>query len=269
MNSGSTRHPFPALCSRKHRDYSWAMVQRLGVAFLPIPKNANTYLKGIFLHNATRGAFDLNSHSPSDYLSSHSGRGIFPVSSRVVKNLKLERMLVLRDPRSRLVSAFLDKLVKKATSDPRYLVVLGSWANKSPLAVTFLDLLQYISATDLRALNKHFRPQFEWVRRAGGLEAASFVGTTEAMSHVEGFLLSRGFEIPRLAKNRKSPAHLKVTPYDNMLRNATSATVGDLQNLSALPPPDAFFGDEESGLFNQVYELDLELLYRISNSAVS
>lgn len=86
----------------------------IGVALLPIPKNANSYLKAlILLNNSATADFDPVSGTALAYMKRSKRPQDFRVQNwQELRSADYTRLLAIRDPAKRLVSCFCDKLVK-------------------------------------------------------------------------------------------------------------------------------------------------------------
>jgi len=76
----------------------------------------------------------------------------------LLSNTDFFRFTVLRDPHTRLVSAYLDKLVK-----PVQCGAIGA-ARSDVLNLSFEDIVEWVYRVPDWAIEKHFRPQITFIR---------------------------------------------------------------------------------------------------------
>ena len=242
----------------------WIHLPEHSLLYLPIPKNANTYLKSIMLFNAGDAPdFKPGYESPAQF-STRTGYRHKPVKRRILQgSAKNSRFLVLRDPRARLVSAFIDKFAKKYPTDTRYVDWLGANTGKKIKELTLVDLLEVLASLKPREMNKHLRPQSYWVDMAGGHEKFDFIGRVERLEQTERFLTRKGLSIPQIeTQSLSSKVIFKTTSYSQAKPRNGDLTIGKLSMQNTFPSAERFFGAEEATLFEKVYQEDLALMAR-------
>lgn len=96
------RSPVPLLYSDKHK-----------LIYAPIAKNANSFLKAIFLlNNPSAHDFDPTKETALGFLSRKTYPHHFVVRNRASRFRGYTTFAVIRDPAQRIVSCFLDKFAK-------------------------------------------------------------------------------------------------------------------------------------------------------------
>lgn len=132
---------------------------RLRLAYTYIPKNACTLLKRTF--GEAQGWLTSASHSAHEMRRGRWLRGLASAARAE------ERIVVVRDPFDRVLSAYLSKFVL-ARDDVADQAIGGGLAALLPdgatrVDVTFADFVTYLSRTDGRYLDEHWRPQHEFL----------------------------------------------------------------------------------------------------------
>lgn len=242
-----------------HRN-KWVFLQNHSLAYLPIPKNANTWMKTILLANSSNGdGFFAGEESPIEFLRRTQVTGIHHYGGMIGRK-GITRITVIRDPKSRLVSAFLDKFVKKYPRDTRCLDWLSSKADKDLMDLCLLDLLEALAKLKPGRTNRHLRPQAEWIRKAGGPAYFDHIGRFDSLWETERYLESRGLEIPSIDfESPNSKRIFKTTSYLDSVESASDLSIGRLIQRNVFPEAESFFGPSESLLFNQIYNQDIDL----------
>jgi hypothetical protein len=95
----------------------WLINRDLRVAYRPISKNANSFLKAVFLLNHPLARdYDPSKETALRYLE-RSDKECFFAKSRELDSAGLSRFTVLRCPVKRFVSAYCDKILKPSKAD--------------------------------------------------------------------------------------------------------------------------------------------------------
>jgi hypothetical protein len=160
-------------------------VQSRNLCFFPIPKNANSYLKALLLHNDRDGAsaFDPRKTSALNFLRSTEER-FKPDSWRQLHGDNIVKFAVLRNPYSRLVSWFVDKLVKPVLAADNQPPQTFDERAGIPNVGCFRDLVTIICSTPDFRRDRHVRSQAHFLYRFSGVRL-DHLGTVE---HLEGTL---------------------------------------------------------------------------------
>ncbi|WP_187147885.1 sulfotransferase family 2 domain-containing protein [Halorhodospira halophila] len=237
----------------------WLKSSQKNVALLPIPKNANTWLTSIFLVNhAPSSGFDPMHETPSSFLRKQPSMSPRVSSFNEIMEDATQKLIVLRDPKKRLVSGFYDKLVKKHQKNPKYSEEVAAEAEKETGSITFLDFLSFLSKVPKYRLNFHFLPQYFWVDYYGE-DFFNKIGTLEDIEDIEAYLKNEGFDISLGGATNLHSGIQKKTNYASEVIDCTKATIEDLSRLTYPPHYLSFFGESECRLFEAMYQRDVEI----------
>ncbi|WP_395660204.1 sulfotransferase family 2 domain-containing protein [Aestuariivirga sp.] len=189
------------------------------LCFFPIPKNANSYLKSLVLYNDKSGgpAFHPQQTTALAHLRSTQDRYKLDSWSRLRAN-DVIKFAVLRNPYSRLVSCFVDKLVKPAIGLHGGGPV--SFAAQSGIAElgSFQHFVETVCAQPDYRRDRYVRSQAHYLN---GFPAGSFshLGAIERLDVTLRFLAGLGFPdlppdlhsgvVKRTAYNREVPPGAK------------------------------------------------------------
>ena len=163
------------------RDREFWISHRHRLIFLSIPKNANSFLRSIFVNNHPAAAsYDPTRESVIAYHRRAGSRDIAIGARRIGVYPHYRRVVALRDPFSRLVSAFLDKIVKPHADPhatpprPRFWRQLSRHHGRAigPDTLTFREFAAHVLATPETRRNRHCRSQTHYL----GGERFSFYG---------------------------------------------------------------------------------------------
>lgn len=102
---------------------------------------------------------------------------------------------IARNPFSRILSAYLDKVAARRDPGVWHLFSTRYQVNEPP---KFIDFLHMLAADDPASLDQHFRPQ--WLNMHIGRMPIQMVGRLEDMDDVSGWLAERG--VPMKTTNR-------------------------------------------------------------------
>lgn len=127
---------------------------RLRIAYNAIPKNACSSVKATLAHANDGGCFQKTPHELD---------GRYRAAPRVIDDTWL-RLVVLRDPFERLVSAYLDKMLKPLEPQFKKIVVQARYemGEPPPVGDESLSLRQFFywfRSRPIEATDAHWRPQ--------------------------------------------------------------------------------------------------------------
>lgn len=257
--------PFATIFSRL-RD---VMVSHtLKVIYFPIPKSACTLF-------ATTLA--LHDESTRDYDPVKEGIHHYRFRTR---KLALEDMsylcrddyfkfTIIRDPYTRLLSAYLDKIVKPykiAAERAAKSKTLNPLYGHSLDELSFDSLIHFLARVPDYAIEKHWRPQHTFFRNV----SLDYIGCFEHMNDACAVMLNRyGINVTRdVAPLVFSP---KRTGYTDAVDTTNTGELSGLSpeqliELSEFPGVDAFYNPELRAMVERRFSRDLALYRRISNS---
>lgn len=197
---------------------------RLRAIYIPVPKTAGSTVLATLLpadgspHLA--GIVDHNTDESRNKMSAiHDLRGFW--SS--LHEAQVFRFAFVRDPYTRVLSAYLDKIA--SGREPRFAKWLGL-----PEGASFLDFLRRISEQNVDAMNRHWRPQSALISSKVKLD---FLGRFEQFNQDFGRVLDR----------------LGVPDSAILLRRDHGTSAGDHRDL---------IGPAEGALIERIYSDDFD-----------
>lgn len=215
----------------------------LGLVLQRIPKNANSFVRAMMLlHEPSAADFDPCTETALSYLRTHP----WPTVGRAQqRDRSLTWFVVLRDPALRLVSAYVDKFVKRSAVSSAIVPDL-----------TFEAFLNAVARTPDPWRDRHVRSQASFCRGArfaraidlrpgGGLEAA---------------LADLGMVRPLPLCTAEGVR--KKTPYarfSDAPGAAATLSATDLASLRAFPTPEDFLDPSRHAIVRRVYAADYAL----------
>lgn len=166
----------------------------LKLIYLAIPKNANSFFRAVFfMHSENATGFRPLEETAVEYLRRTPAARLRIPSVRALDDPGCTKMMILRNPFNRLVSAYLDKFVKTAANPPETARHYIRGASKklakviTPATFTFADFLRYTATLDDKQLDTHWVPQ---VRFLAG-HTFDFYGDVENIAPTYNFLRER------------------------------------------------------------------------------
>lgn len=239
-----------------------------GVLCLPIPKNANSYLRANFLLNQPDAVdFDPRRMTALKYLETRGSASLFPGATNLVRAFRADRIILLRDPLERFVSAFLDKVVKVravAQFDEQAFLhdlsrLIGFRDKLDNL--TFSEFLDYVCTLPDWRRDRHVRSQRSFV---GGLKRGHWF-CMDAMNELVDFLESRGMElVPGCAVHRSVSKRTTYRHSDHGEPGAYAhVRLRDLRGMDEFPHPREFFDLELFERIAHAYRRDIEMYMQV------
>ncbi len=229
---------------------SYLVNDKLRFVYCPIPKVASSSLKQWFL--TTLGFEPGRSdwpERPHEYLFEWlRGR------SKAIPDSYLSFAFV-RDPRRRLVSAFLQKFVvrwdvSESPARPVIREICDTLHRPVDYAqgVSFRSFVKYIVSRAPMELDVHWRPQHLFLASP---KAIDFVGQVESFD-ADMLLLTRRLGI----KYSQSFRALQLPYSSAMMEGAPDMTAGQLRRLNAFPVWRSFYDDELLAVVSDYYSAD-------------
>jgi len=192
-----------------------------------VPKAANTSItQTLFEHTAFRPKASRRQDPKYQFL-----RPLF-LSQQEVNKLEFEafKFTFVRNPYSRVLSAYLDNVGRKRHQGRRFL----SWAEQHNQPATFLGFCRYLEAGGLY-LDMHWAPQVEILSLP--LERFDFIGRVEHLNRDLAVVLERLFHVQTAVPAPHAGTHTHA-----------SERVNDA------------YGAEETAIVNRLYAADFERL---------
>jgi len=236
--------------------------------YVSIPKNACTLLKSLYLLNGPHRMAYLSSRKTVHKFCNTIRPTLPDADSKT--NGDHFRFVVLRDPLRRLLSAYLDKFVRKrANPDPYdWLQVLRTIRDAQTVlglrydpvrSITFEEFVRHVAAAvDVRC-DMHWMPQIHMVGNDLGIY--DHVGTVERLEDTLDMLSSRfGYSTAEsLARTMPSPHNTRYseTAALNAPYGALPAELEEFTN--GFPLSELFYTPELRQLVEQRYQADVAL----------
>jgi hypothetical protein len=221
--------------------------------YFPIPKSACT-LFATFMALSTEycSDFDPTSEGVHGYRMRTGKLELNDFS--LLSNTDFFRFTVLRDPHTRLVSAYLDKLVK-----PVQCGAIGA-ARSDVLNLSFEDIVEWVYRVPDWAIEKHFRPQITFIRNV----PLDHIGLFEDLDNTFDLFRARfGVDIQaEVASKVRSP---KRTGYADIEASHSGGYVGDktvkeLAKFEILPPASCFYDSRLEAKVSERFLEDIALI---------
>lgn len=221
------------------------------------------------LNHPGASGYDPKRRTAMRYMEEEEFDGIYLRSRAILNDPGVTRMVVLRDPVRRVVSAYLDKIAKPKRwrhSESMVLVrelrsTLG--VSVEPAEVSFAMYLRYLEHVPNWRRDRHVQLQTRMI----GSHTFDYYGTVEDMVAVEQFLEGRGFRM--FNRSEANPAVFKATPYgDHESANRASAlTPAQLAEYSEYPPAEVFMSAETLERIGRIYAHDVIAYCRVTGES--
>ena len=231
------------------------------VIYSPIAKNGATLLKNMMVDIAglrkDRQNTGLHMH---DYIIEH--KETFQLKDfSYLKNPEYFKFIVLRNPFKRIVSAYLDKFVKRykpidSNALPVIKNVYEHYSIKEDYSksITFSQFVEYLHRIEDHEINAHWRPQY--INYAHGLVKFDFVGQFENLNSVLN-LLEEKLDIN--IKTDDAPEHkTKYSDYD-VDRRFNDYYPEDLRQLESLPSDKNLYTPKLISMVRERYANDIAI----------
>ena len=226
----------------------------LKLIYFPIPKSACTLFATFMAVTSDRCSdFDPERQGIHSYRLRNGPLSL--TDFRVLKDPDFFRFTVVRDPFSRLVSAYMDKCVKPIRAGRAYATYerLGKYS--------FSSIVEALSGMSDAAIEKHFRPQISFIRNV----PLDHVGVFDDLENTFRLFRERlGIDVEQeLSGKIKAP---KRTNYSKEAGREDvffgELTANELAGLEALPPASRFYDERLRGLVASRYSEDIALYER-------
>lgn len=246
-------------------DSAYLVNERLQFVYCPIPKVASSSLKQWFLTT----------------LGYEPGTPAWPKRPHLFLSEWLQRrragvpndffaFAFVRDPRRRLVSAFLQKFVVRwdvpdSPARPVIRAICESVLRPVDYAngVSFRCFVRHVVAQDPMALDVHWRPQHLFL---DGLQRP-----IDFLGHVESFDADMATLMQRLSMAKRESFRTLQLPYSTTrIEGAADMTSGQLRRLKAFPAWQSFYDDDLRSQVSDFYaEDDQRFGYSVSPETVT
>ncbi|PAV26084.1 hypothetical protein CF392_07585 [Tamilnaduibacter salinus] len=238
-------YPFKHI-ARRMRDPVVNHRQRL--IYFPIPKSACTTFT-TFLAITDPDVLGFNSQTEGIHTFRNRTKSIRLNNFRLLLSDEYHRFTVIRRPYERLLSAYLDKIVKPKRS--RAVMVTEK---DDP---SFQDLVYWIYTVPDHRIEEHFRPQTTFIRHV----PFDHIGLFDDLESTFRWLEQRTSINPeQLLENRiHSPKRTKYGESQPVKTPPYAMKASELASLASFPASEQFFADHLASLVNRRFEQDLKL----------
>lgn len=247
---------------------SWLINRNLGLAYKPIPKNGNSYLKAVFLLNHPLASdYDPSEETALKYLHRNDRSRFWVKSHQELLSPGMVKFVILRCPARRFASGYCDKFLKGDAMNLRTLLCdqMSKHFNKivTPKNVTFSDFLDFTLSIPDKLRDRHFRSQTSFL---GGvvpdrcfplenLDSAIHYLTELGMDPASFDTAKRGLTgITKKTKYRRSMADRTL-----YLGNAEAAQIRGNSQSMMLPGFDQLFSKNTLERFLKSFAKDVTL----------
>ena len=229
---------------------SYLVNDRYRFVYCPIPKVASSSLKQWFLTTLGFEPGQTNwPERPHEYLAQWLQRRKEEIPDDYFT------FAFVRDPRRRLVSAFLQKFVVRwdVPESPAWPVVHDICTSmRRPVdyaqGVSFRSFVKYVVSRQPMELDVHWRPQHLFLDQA---KAVDFVGRVESFD-ADMLMLTRRLSLAYTESFRS----LQLPYSTTVMEGAADMTAGQLRRLSAFPVWPSFYDDELLAAASDYYAID-------------
>lgn len=247
-------------------DVSYWVSHEHQLMLLKIPKNASSYFRTLFLANSSV-APDYNParETPREY-KQRTGRNVLSKKRRIAGYASYTKVAALRDPIARMVSCYLDRIVKRTAN--RHPIRLGHnfYAEVSrrtgkavdEQSLTFEDYLDYVLACPDYRRDAHTRSQQSFI----GRKSFDYYGTVDNMSDLLTVFRQKGMKTHGLSSLKPKQTQYG-RPGQHPIEQPSQAPVQLLNHYSRFPAAADFFNERLLHRFIAKYEKDLALYCRV------
>jgi sulfotransferase famil protein len=225
--------------------------EHLKLIYFPLPKSACTlFATFIALNSNTERAFDPQKQGVHQFR--YREKELQLRNMALVRDHRYFMFTVIRDPFSRLVSAYVDKLVKAIKAGK-------PWATDRKCGDhSFESMVETLCTMHDARIEKHFRPQAAFIRNI----PMDHIGLFEDLESTLAIIYDRyGIDIEKdVASRVRAPKRTNYSRSDS----SPKQYVGDLPAreialLDHVPPTESFYNDRLRNLVSERYREDLEI----------
>lgn len=229
------------------------------LVYCPIPKNACTFFKTLMVELSDECTdFKNSSYDIHKYIRATQSK-IKLTSFSYIENQNYLKLVILRNPFERLVSAYLNKFVRINKKTPIVQKVIDDVYNNFDLkrekdsSITFSQFIDYLSRTEDYDLNEHWRPQHTFL--GTNLVEFDLVFQLENLdSALEKLETQLGIKIDN-KKTKNRTKYVLINSDDHFYDKYPQ----ELQAYSGLPKAAKFYTPELENLVRVRYARDIEI----------
>jgi sulfotransferase famil protein len=232
----------------------------LKLIYFPLPKSACTlFATFIALNSNTERAFDPQKQGVHQFR--YRERELQLRNLALVRDDRYFRFTVIRDPYSRLVSAYVDKLVKAVKAGK-------PWATERKCAGhSFEHMVESLCTMHDARIEKHFRPQAAFIRNI----PMDHIGLFDDLGPTLRVIYDRyGIDIQKdVASSVRAP---KRTNYSQSSYSPSdyvgNLTAREIASFKEFPAMECFYNDRLRNLVSKRYHEDLEIYQQAKSKYV-
>lgn len=226
----------------------------LNLIYFPLPKSACTlFATFVALHSTTGSVFDPQKQGVHQFR--YRRRGLQLRNMALIEDGRYFKFTVIRDPYSRLVSAYLDKLVKPIKAGK-------PWATDPKCGDhSFEKMIESLCIMRDAQIEKHFRPQAAFIRNVPMDHIGVFDDlspTFKVIHHRYGIDVEKDIfnlvHMPKRTRYARSSSCSK-----DYVGNLTAREIASLKDF---PSVDCFYNDRLRAMVSRRYREDLEIYNR-------
>jgi tetratricopeptide (TPR) repeat protein len=240
------------------------------LVYLSLGKNACTLLKATFVMNGVHREDYLASGWPIHHYCTKLTAE--PLDREAIMGPDYFRFVVLREPMRRVLSAYLDKFVRKRNARDRRQMAetirraqeMAGVPYDAERSISFEEFVRFLAVVEDAEFNMHWMPQ----ARSVGMDLSIYnhVGKVERLKETLDLLENRFGLVPELVTTKHMPTankHVAKFSETSTLQNPHSALPEELATYDdGLPVPDMFFTAEIKELLQKRYADDVALYSR-------
>lgn len=227
---------------------------RLQLIYFPLPKSACTlFCTFVALNSDTKRVFDAQKQGVHQFR--------FRETELQLRNMALAtddryfRFTVIRDPYSRLVSAYVDKLVKPVRAGK-------AWATGKKCADhSFESMIGALHRMPDARIEKHFRPQAAFIRNI----PMDHIGIFDDLGPTLRMIEDRyGVDVQKeVESNVYAPKRTKYSQAEPSASHYVgNLTARELAAMRDIPPVECFYNDRLREMVSKRYREDQEIYNR-------
>ncbi len=236
------------------------------IVYSPIEKNACSLFKNILVDQSEYADdYRKSKIAVHRYITAHKQR-FFAQDFSCLCSPEYFKLIILRNPFDRLVSAYIDKFVRSAKQNRHSIPVINqvykSLKEKPNYqqSITFRQFVNFLIDKEDRLLDPHWRPQYIYMGL--GLLEFDLIGQFENLSAVVENLETRfNLEI----ETNVAPAHRIVYGSFDKGKKFSDAYPKTLRALESFPSSSSMYTPDVEEMVRKKYAKDLEIYEQVFN----
>ncbi|NES78912.1 MULTISPECIES: tetratricopeptide repeat protein [unclassified Okeania] len=246
---------------------------KLKIIYCPIPKNACTMFNTIMVeHSDYAQQYKESSQDIHEYI------GRLEVEMRLtdpsyMQNPDYFKFVILRNPFKRLVSAYLNLIVKRAKPISfAYKLVMDVYRDLGMepdiyKSITFSQFINYLANTDNDRLNAHWRPQYTFL--CLGRFQFDYIGQFENLNRVKKDLNQKSqLKIPENIFEYKRTNYSNYKFENKLHKKHPDELIKLIKKVGGFPKYEVFYTPELEVMVREKYAEDIKIYEREFNQVV-